>query len=287
MMKSLDHCSRFHLSILNLKIVPFQRYFQIVPLYSSSHITVREGPEEKRKHFDTWHVFYYINKIVFADVQTDPSPLITKSVIINENLWVSIFIGKISLKKLDNFNFPLRINGINILEIQKKLEYVNDSDIICQQTSFHYLLMMDEIHPKSYFDYTGGNIDAGHNSKQLDTSAYVFMAQSLSSRYRDVHILPIHKITAEDLFSCLKKIIFSLEEIGCKNNKRAILLFGSSEKACNYDPKNTRYCKQRQLHQLDFEVGAIGDVRSSGIIGKMVVIYLNFLERPMLMPLLK
>lgn len=76
--------------------------------------------------------------------------------------------------------------------------------------------MMDEIHLKAYMDFKGGNIvGSAYNSKDLATSAHVFMISSLKSNFKEVvHILPVKTPNAESLHAVLKKVIIGLEEIG-------------------------------------------------------------------------
>ena len=81
------------------------------------------------------------------------------------------------------------------------------------------MLLVDEIHLKSFFDYKGGTVvgSSFNNCTAAAKSAFAFMISSVFSNYKDVvHLLPISKISAEDLHSVLKKFICDLENIGFK-----------------------------------------------------------------------
>lgn len=109
-----------------------------------------------------------------------------------------------------NSNPQLQQNDINFLKyIKQKATNIKESD-----TSIS--LMIDEIHIKKNLDYKGGDITGmSHDNSDLASSAHVFMITSLFSKYKDVvHILPVQKITADILFSFIKKIIIELEKIG-------------------------------------------------------------------------
>lgn len=77
-------------------------------------------------------------------------------------------------------------------------------------------LMIDEIHIKPYFDYKGGTVvGSAFDSNHAATSAFVFMVNSVCSVYKDVaHIMPTKSMTAENLYSFIKKILIGLEDIG-------------------------------------------------------------------------
>jgi hypothetical protein len=77
-------------------------------------------------------------------------------------------------------------------------------------------LMLDEIHIKPYIDYKGDNVvGTAYNSIEIATTAHVFMIQSLLSNHKDVvHIMPVKKIDAEQLFNFIKKVIMGLHNIG-------------------------------------------------------------------------
>ncbi|XP_066958187.1 uncharacterized protein [Macrobrachium rosenbergii] len=78
------------------------------------------------------------------------------------------------------------------------------------------ILMVDEIHLKPYFDYKGGNIvGSAFDSSEAATSAFVFMLNSVRSKFKDVvHIIPTKCMKAQTLHNILKKIIIGLEKIG-------------------------------------------------------------------------
>lgn len=98
-------------------------------------------------------------------------------------------------------------------------------------------LLVDEIHLKPFFDYTGGSIlGVSFYGENFASSAHVFMVSSLFSPYRDVvHIVPVKTLTADVLHSLIKKTIIGLEHIGfsvlCVStdnnsiNKKAMSLF--------------------------------------------------------------
>lgn len=77
-------------------------------------------------------------------------------------------------------------------------------------------LMVDEIHLKPSLDYKGGNIvGSAHDSNEMATSAFVFMLNSIQSKFRDVvHIIPTKIMKAETLYNIMKSIIVGLEKIG-------------------------------------------------------------------------
>lgn len=77
-------------------------------------------------------------------------------------------------------------------------------------------LMVDEIHLQQYFEYKGGCVTgSASNSAEPAKTAHVFMVQSLLSSYKDVvHVLPVSRITAEELHDVLNKIIIGLEDAG-------------------------------------------------------------------------
>ena len=76
--------------------------------------------------------------------------------------------------------------------------------------------MIDEIHIKPYFDYKGGNIvGSAFDGIEAATSAFVFMVNSLTSKFKDVvPILPAKSMKSESLFNFIKKVITGLHEIG-------------------------------------------------------------------------
>ena len=74
-------------------------------------------------------------------------------------------------------------------------------------------LLVDKVHLKSYFDYTGGNIiDLSHNSNEAATSTFAFMLSSVFSQYKDVaHGMPTKYLQAKNLFDIIKCMIIDLE----------------------------------------------------------------------------
>lgn len=99
-------------------------------------------------------------------------------------------------------------------------------------------LMMDEIHLQLYFDYKGGVIvGAACNSSNATKTAHVFMMQSLLSPEKNVvHILPVERISAQQLHTILDSIITELENVGLRIiavisdnsiNRKTMSLFGA------------------------------------------------------------
>ena len=76
--------------------------------------------------------------------------------------------------------------------------------------------LVDEIHPKLYFDYKGCNIAClPDNGNEAATIAFAFMLGSVFSEYKDVvHVMPTKCLQDENLFDLVKCIIIGLEEIG-------------------------------------------------------------------------
>lgn len=104
------------------------------------------------------------------------------------------------------------------------------------------ILMMDEIHLKTYVDYKGGNVVGfSHNSSSVAKTAHVFMISSLMSPFKEVvHILPVCNFSARELHDVTKKIIITLEGIGYRVvsivsdnnavNRKAVSMFAEPEK---------------------------------------------------------
>lgn len=75
--------------------------------------------------------------------------------------------------------------------------------------------MIDEVHLQAHFDYKAGFVTgAAANSSNPEKTAHVFMVQSLLSRNKDVHILPVAQIDARVLHDLLRKLIIDLEATG-------------------------------------------------------------------------
>ncbi|KAH9364939.1 hypothetical protein HPB48_017966 [Haemaphysalis longicornis] len=76
-------------------------------------------------------------------------------------------------------------------------------------------MMVDEVHEKPYFDFKGDSIagSSAHLSEPA-TTCHVFMIQSLLSSNKDVHILPVSRLSAETLHEFTKGIILKMEKIG-------------------------------------------------------------------------
>lgn len=55
---------------------------------------------------------------------------------------------------------------------------------------------MDEIYIKLYLDFKGGEI-IGISVNSDKATAFVFMIQSITSRYKDVSVMPVHKVYNE------------------------------------------------------------------------------------------
>lgn len=109
------------------------------------------------------------------------------------------------------------------------------------------VLMMDEIHIQSYLDYKGGTIvGVASNTSNAAKTAHVLMMQSLLSPQKNVHILPVDKINAEQLHTVLRTIINELEKVGLRIiavitdnnsiNRRTMSLFGTSSKVSSSYP---------------------------------------------------
>lgn len=96
------------------------------------------------------------------------------------------------------------------------LQYIKNKFYLLDSNDKIVSLMVDEIHIKPNLDYKGGNIVGGsNNSTERATSAHTFMLNSVRSKYSDVaHILPVHTIKGEDLYTIIKKVIVGLEKIG-------------------------------------------------------------------------
>lgn len=104
------------------------------------------------------------------------------------------------------------------------------------------VLMMDEIHLQQFFEYKGGRFTgAAANCAEPAKTAHVFMVQSLLSSYKDVaHILPVSRITAEELHRVLRGVIMNLEDAGLhvvavitdnnSINRKVMSLFGRNHK---------------------------------------------------------
>ena len=115
-----------------------------------------------------------------------------------------------------NLNFD--VNPQKEINSTKFLSYAKMRFSTLENKEKYISIMMDEIHIKQFLDYKSGDVvGIAHDSTELASSAYVFMLQSLFSKYKDVvHILPVKKITGETLHSILKSIILGLENIGFK-----------------------------------------------------------------------
>ncbi|XP_035218201.1 uncharacterized protein LOC118191504 [Stegodyphus dumicola] len=119
------------------------------------------------------------------------------------------------------------------------LAYAKQKACYLKEHELYVSLMMDEIHIRPFLDYKSGDIvGIGQEVDNLASSAHVFMIQSILCCFKDVvHILPSKKMTAEVLFTVLKKIIVGLEAIGFKVivvvsdnnsiNRRCISLFNN------------------------------------------------------------
>ncbi|XP_035230090.1 uncharacterized protein LOC118202039 [Stegodyphus dumicola] len=122
-----------------------------------------------------------------------------------------------------------------LLYTKQKFRFLNESDK-------KVVLLIDEIHVKSYFDYKGGNLTGmAYNNSGADSSVHAFMISSILSSYKDiVHMLPVHTLTASALHSFIEQVIIGLERIGFfvigiitdnnAINSKAVSLFSSSKK---------------------------------------------------------
>lgn len=98
------------------------------------------------------------------------------------------------------------------------LNYVKNRFGFLEEKEHLVMLLFDEIHIKSVFDYKGGNIvGAAFNSEKAAKTAFVFMIKSFLSNFKEVaHILPVRQIEAETVYSIIKKVIVGLHNIGYK-----------------------------------------------------------------------
>lgn len=102
------------------------------------------------------------------------------------------------------------------------------------------VLMVDEIHLQQFFDYKGGRVTgAAANCAEPAKAAHVFMVHSLLSSYKDVvHVLPVSRISAEELHCVLRSVIMNLEDAGLhvvavimdnnSINRKVMSMFGRS-----------------------------------------------------------
>jgi Transposase protein len=130
-----------------------------------------------------------------------------------------------------------------LLYAKQKFRLLNDSEHIIN-------LQVDEIHLKQFLDFKGGDVVGFDDKyKHVATSAHVFLINSLRSPYKDVvHILPVRKINAFELYSIIVKIITGLHNIGFKVvsivtdnnaiNRSAIKFFSPDQKTLNVRLKN-------------------------------------------------
>lgn len=97
---------------------------------------------------------------------------------------------------------------------EKVTKYMTRRASLLKQHEKNVTLMLDEIHLQQFFDYQAGRLTgASVKSTEPATTSHVFMVQSLLSSFKDVaHILPVSKITAEELHKVLRKVIISLED---------------------------------------------------------------------------
>ena len=95
------------------------------------------------------------------------------------------------------------------------LFYIKQKSKVLQSSDKTVYLLIDKIHLNLYFDYKGGNIvGAATDRTNAATSTYAFMISSVFSNYKDVvHVLPTSKLTADNLFSFIRKTITCLESI--------------------------------------------------------------------------
>lgn len=279
-----------------------------------------------------WTVVYRNQALMICQIIQSPHPIITRSVVIEDNCVTRVFVNDVKLNKVGNYTIPAAVNDINDLDLilnklrltdirehkisQKcstitlihlvisllniitdqsfphlstlkflceqlylmtlnKLEYSPDLLIFssllynCSRPGYRLLrekkililpsystirriflsktfgpdleqrpenfllyiktkfksllerdkvvtLMVDEIHIKPSYDYKGGNIvGAAYNSAEAATSAFVFMINSLKSKFKDVvHMIPAKSMKAESLHCILKETIVGLENIG-------------------------------------------------------------------------
>nr|XP_042912929.1 uncharacterized protein LOC122272950 [Parasteatoda tepidariorum] len=158
------------------------------------------------------HRHYEHEQLVFFSLLFSISPHAYRFIRNSGNL---ILPHPTTIRKITS-NFPL--NPSNEQASFNFLKYVEERYKYVKEHEKNVVLMLDEIHLKPYFDYKGGDIVGfAFDSEQAATSAHTFMISSLCSNYKDVaHILPVKSITADILFSIIKKTIIGLENIGYK-----------------------------------------------------------------------
>ena len=143
---------------------------------------------------------------------------------------------------------------------------------MCRKIS-QYLLLIDEIHLKPYFDYKGGNVvGLANNTNEVATSAFAFMLSNVLSNYKDViHIMPTKCLKAGNLFNIIKRLIIGLEEIGFKVlcvimdnnaiNKKAMSLFCTPVKLSSVYPHSV--LKSRPLFFIFDSVHILKCIRNN------------------------
>ena len=93
-----------------------------------------------------------------------------------------------------------QMNRTFLYYIKQKLQCLDPSDATV-------LLLVDEIHLKQYLDCKGGNI-AGSSYNSVNNAAnyaFAFVISSIFSNSKDVvHLLPICKMTADELYIIIK-----------------------------------------------------------------------------------
>ena len=81
------------------------------------------------------------------------------------------------------------------------------------------LFLVDEIHLKQYFDYKEGSVvGSSYNSaSNAAKSVFAFMIRGIFSNHEIVvYLLRTCKMTADELYIIMKKLVVGLESIGFK-----------------------------------------------------------------------
>jgi hypothetical protein len=155
---------------------------------------------------------YSPNTLIFASMLNIISPQAYKFI---RNSGLIILPHPSTINKL---NSKISSNPQKEQQDSNFLEYAKQRVLELKNNDIYVSLMMDEIHLKPYVDYKGGDIvGMSYDNSDIASSAYVFMINSIFSKYKDViHILPVKKLTADKLFETLMKVITGLEKIGFK-----------------------------------------------------------------------
>nr|XP_037288760.1 uncharacterized protein LOC119181614 [Rhipicephalus microplus] len=99
------------------------------------------------------------------------------------------------------------VSPLNEQNQEGLLRYMKRKASLLKLHERHVTLMLDEIRLQQFFDYKAGRLTGvSVNSTEPVKTAHVFTVQSLLSAFKDVaHILPVSKISAEELHKVLRK----------------------------------------------------------------------------------